>query len=89
MRYLKNKLCWVTILTFVLSLSQFTLFAQDDGPGGLPGDGGGGCDPFLDPDCTPDSGDAPLDNWVFLLVFLVLALTIWYYYKQKKSLRSL
>ena len=89
MRYLKNKLSWVTILTFVLSLSQLTLFAQDDGPGGLPGGDGGGCDPFLDPDCTPDSGAAPLDNWVFLLVFLVFAFPMWYYYKQKKSLRSL
>lgn len=85
MRYLKNKFSGITILTLVLSLSQLTLFAQDDGdPGGLPSDG---CDLFVDPDCN--SGDAPIDNWVFLLVFLVIALTIWYYYKQKKSLRAL
>lgn len=92
MRYLKNKFSWIGILTFILSLSQLTLFAQDDGgPGGLPGGGdGGGCDVFIDPNCNPDDpADAPIDNWVFLLVFLVLALTIWYYYKQKKSLRSL
>ena len=81
MRYLKNKFSGGIILTFVLSLSQLTLFAQPDGPPD------GGCDPFTDPNCNPD--DVPLDNGVFLLVFLVLAFTIWYYYKQKKSLRTL
>lgn len=84
MRYLKNKFSWISgILTVVLLLNTLFLYAQDD-PGGTPG---GGCDPFTDPNCNPE--DAPLDNWVFVLVFLVIALTIWYYYKQKKSLRAL
>ena len=88
MRYLKNKFSWAAILTFVLSLNALSLYAQGDDPGGTPGDG---CNPFqTDPGasdyCTED---VPLDNWVFLLVFLVVGLTIWYYYKQKKSLRAL
>lgn len=85
MRYLKNKFSWISgILTVVLLLNTLFLYAQGDDPGGTPG---GGCDPFTDPNCNPE--DAPLDNWVFVLVFLVVALTIWYYYKQKKSLRAL
>lgn len=84
MRYLKNKFSWSAILIFVLSISRLTVFAQGD----LPGDG---CDPFAGPSdpnyCAPD--DAPIDTWIFLLVFLVLACTAWYYYKQQKSLRTL
>lgn len=73
---LKNsglKFCFTTIALLVLPI---LLFAQ----------------PCADPDdpvlCPPQE-DAPLDTWVFLLVFLILGLTVWYYYKQKKSLRTL
>lgn len=88
MRYLRKRISWVALLTFILSISTLSLYADD--PGGLPGSD---CDPFeTDPSasdyCTPDT-DAPLDTWVFLLVFIVLALMIWYWYKQRKSLRTL
>lgn len=88
MKYLRRRISWVAILTFILSLSTLSLYADD--PGGLPGTD---CDPYqTDPTasdyCTPDT-DAPLDTWVFLLVFAVLAFSVWYWYKQKKSLRTL
>lgn len=78
---MKKHLLRKSFTTITLLVLPILLFAQ-----GLP------CDPD-EPDpsspfyCNPE--DAPIDNWVFLLVFLVLALTIWYYYKQKKSLRAL
>lgn len=85
MRYLKNKLSWAFIFTLVLTVSQLTAFADDPG---LPGDG---CDPYEQNPNASDycTTDTPLDTWVFWLVFLVIVFTAWYYYKQKKSLRTL
>lgn len=66
------------IFTLCLCVMPVLLFAQPGTP----------CTDPDDPNCTPDT-DAPLDTWVFLLVFAILAFTVWHWYKQKKSLRTL
>lgn len=72
------------VLTGLLLLN-LQVFADDGDPIPCSGDPD---DPGYNPNGC-DASDAPLDTWVFLLVFMVLALAVWYWYKQRKSLHTL
>ena len=76
MSNLKKNIFYRTVLVSALTLSQLTLFAQDE-PGDLPSDG---CDPF-DTSCA-----TPLDTWVYVLVALALYFAYRHLKKQKLSI---
>jgi hypothetical protein len=69
-----GKKIFSALTLIVLSLVSFSAYSQCDGSPGLPGD----------PDDPTSTANCPLDTWVFVLVAITIAYTVWNMYKQKK-----
>lgn len=82
MRFLRGKIFHRGILVIALLFTQLSVFADPgDDPGGLPGGGDTGCDPFNPSNC-------PLDTWVIVLIVIAAAFACLHLYKQQRDLSA-